>query len=140
MDADLLRRVTKAAADAFGGGPVLAAYAHGSRVGGRPRPDSDLDVGYYLQRRTGEVRLSLAEEMQLTDQLSRALEIEVDLRPLADAPLELRGRVLEEGVRIYSAGERERVGLERDLLCRYFDYKAIYRRMHEIRAQRKTGA
>ena len=104
-------------------GPVLVAYAFGSRVSGRPLPGSDLDVGYYLRRYRHGEPLPLHEEMRLADELSAAVGCEVDLRNLADAPLELRGRVLEEGVRIFSGDDAERVALERDLLGRYHDYR-----------------
>ena len=117
----------------FHGGPVLAAYAYGSRVSGRPRPTSDLDVGYYLDGyRTGQI-LSLREELRLASALSDAVGIEIDLRNLAAAPLEARGRVLEEGARIYSADDARRVELERGLLGRYHDYKEVFQRMHEVR-------
>ena len=82
--------------------------------------------------RSGQL-LSLREELQLASALSDAVGLEVDLRNLADAPLELRGRVLEEGVRIYSGDDARRVELERDLLGRYHDYKEVFRRMHEER-------
>ena len=42
-------------------------------------------------------------------------------------------RVLEEGVRIYSGDDVRRVGLERDLLGRYHDYKEVFERMHAER-------
>jgi len=50
-----------------------------------------------------------------------------------DAPLELRGRVLEDGGRIYSGDAARRVALERHTLSRYHDYKAEYAAMHERR-------
>jgi len=50
--------------------------------------------------------------------------------------LDLRGRILEEGVRIFSANDGERVALERELLGRYHDYKEEYLRMYEIRLRR----
>ena len=59
--------------------------------------------------------------------------LEVDLRNLAEAPLELRGRVLEDGVRVYSGDDVARVELERELLGRYHDYKDVFQRMHEVR-------
>ncbi len=80
--------------------------------------------------------LLLAEELALEADLSTALGIEVDFRNLAEAPLELRGRVLEDGVRIYSGDAAGRVGLERDTLSRYHDYKAEFAEMHEIRLRR----
>jgi len=82
-------------------------------VSGRPRPESDVDIGYYLAGyRCGQL-LSLGEESRLASALVGAVGIAVDLRNLAEAPLELRGRVLEEGIR--------------------HDYKETFRAMHEIR-------
>lgn len=136
VDTSLLVKLRATAAALFADRRILAAYAYGSRVSGQPRPDSDLDVGYYP---TGYLRgesLPVREEMILASRLSEALDMEVDLRDLAAAPLELRGRVLEEGVRIFSGNDVERVGLERDLLGRYHDYKETFRLMHEIRLKR----
>ncbi|OGK83132.1 MAG: hypothetical protein A2X52_09105 [Candidatus Rokubacteria bacterium GWC2_70_16] len=133
MDTALRERLAAAAARAFRGAPVLVAYAHGSRISGRPRPGSDLDVGYYLRgHRRGEV-LPLREEMLLASALSEAVGVEIDLRNLAEAPLEVRGRVLEDGIRIYSADEPERVELECYVLARYHDYKDAFQAMHELR-------
>jgi predicted nucleotidyltransferase len=128
-----LARLRTAAAAVFEGSPVLAAYAYGSRVRGRPRPDSDLDVGYYLRGHQRGEMLSVRDELRLASALADAIGIEVDLRNLAEAPLELRGRVLEDGVRVYSADEPERVALERYILSRYHDYKDVFRQMHELR-------
>lgn len=133
MDTALLERLRFAAARLFRDGPLLAAYAHGSRVSGRPRPGSDLDVGYYLKGYRSREVLALREELRLAAALAEAVGIEVDLRDLAGAPLELRGRVLEEGARIYSGDDVARVGLERELLGRYHDYKDLFRRMHDER-------
>jgi predicted nucleotidyltransferase len=133
MDAGLLHRLRASATAVFRESAVLVAYAHGSRVAGRPRPESDLDVGYYLAPHRSRATLPLREEMRLASALSEAMGFEVDLRSLADAPLELRGRVLEEGIRIYSANEADRVALECFILARYHDYKDAFRGMHEVR-------
>lgn len=136
MDDALLHRLRSACGPLFAGQRLLAAYAYGSRVAGRPLPGSDLDVGYYLLgHRHGET-LAPRDELRLASLLSDTVGVEVDLRNLAEAPLELRGRVLEEGIRIFSGDDVERVGLERDLLSRYHDYKEEFRRMHEIRLRR----
>ena len=140
MDSRLFETLHTAAASAFRGRPVLAAYAFGSRICGRPRPSSDLDVGYYLQGYRQGDTLPLGDELHLADELSRAVGLEVDLRNLAEASLELRGRVLEEGFRIFSADDRSRVALEREILGRYHDYKEEFRRMHEIRLRRVASA
>ena len=136
MEAHEIEVLRRAAQRAFQGGPILVAYAFGSRVSGRPFPESDLDVGYYLcGYRRGET-LPLGEEMRLAGEISVAIGRDVDLRNLADAPLEFRGRVLEEGTRIYSAQDAERVALERELLGRYHDYKEELLWMHAIRMRR----
>jgi predicted nucleotidyltransferase len=136
LDAAELARLRAAARPLFEGTRVLAAYAYGSRVRGRPRPESDLDVGYYLRGHREREALPLREELRLASALSEAMGSDVDLRNLAEAPLELRGRVLEDGVRIYSADEPARVALERYILARYHDYKEIFRRMHQLRLRR----
>ena len=133
MDTDIIDRLRTAAARVFPARKVLAAYVYGSRVSGRPRVRSDLDVGYYLFGYRSGQTLSLREEMTLQSELSDAAGLEVDLRDLGEAPLELRGRVLEDGVRVYSGDDVERVGLERDVLARYHDYKDVFHGMHEIR-------
>jgi predicted nucleotidyltransferase len=132
-DMDFLAGLRSAAVKIFADQDVLAAYAFGSRISGHPSIDSDLDVGYYLTGYRKGARLSIREEMLLAANLSRATGLEVDLRNLAEAPLELRGRVLEEGIRIYSGNDPERVELECNILARYHDYKDIFRQMHETR-------
>jgi predicted nucleotidyltransferase len=136
MERHLLEALRAAAAGAFRGQPVLVAYAFGSRISGRPRPSSDLDVGYYLRGYPRGDTFPFAEELHLADELSRAAGLEVDLRDLAAASLELKGRVLEEGIRIFSADEPRRVALEREILGRYHDYKEEFRRMHDMRLRR----
>ena len=132
----LLERLRVDACEAFAHARILVAYAHGSRVAGTPRPDSDLDVGYYLPGyRQGET-LPLREEMGLASRLSDIAGVEVDLRNLARAPLEVRGRTLVEGQRLYSSDEVARVTLERELLGRYFDYQESFAAMHRLRLER----
>ncbi len=135
MDHALEQSLIAAATAVFGPTEVFLAYAFGSRVGGRPGPRSDLDVGYYLNDFRRRPPLSIHREMEWADRLSQRLGLEVDLRDLGRASLEFRGRVLEQGVRIYSSDEVQRVGLERDLLSRYLDYKDTFRRMHDLRLE-----
>jgi predicted nucleotidyltransferase len=133
FDRDALAHLITASARVFAARRILAAYAFGSRVSGRPRPASDLDVGYYLEGYQRGETLSIAEEMQLATELSRAADLDIDLCNLADASLEFRGRVLEEGIRIFEGDPVARVALERELLGRYHDYKPVFQRLHERR-------
>jgi predicted nucleotidyltransferase len=136
MDAELLRRLRSAAASTFPAHRILAAYAYGSRISGRPRPDSDLDIGYYLFPEADP--LPVKTEMTLAADLSSVAGLEIDLRCLDRAPLEARGRVLETGVRIYSGDDVLRVSLERATLSYYHDYKDVFRHMHEVRLRSRA--
>ena len=129
----LIETLRRTAEDVFGPTEVFLAYAHGSRVGGKPRADSDVDVAYYAGGYPGCVRLPLAAASDLASRLERSLQLEVDLRSLAGAPLDVRGRVLERGVRIYCGDEVARVSLERDLLTRWLDWKPAVERMVQER-------
>lgn len=130
-DAALIRRLEAAAARLFPSRGVLAAYAFGSRVSGRPRPVSDLDVGYYLDR--AATRLEPLVEEMLGAALEDEVGVPIDLRDLGEASIEFRGRVLEEGVRVYSGDPARRVALERRILSSYHDYKREFEIMHQTR-------
>lgn len=132
IDSRLIERL-RTATTVFANRRILAAYAFGSRVSGTARAGSDLDVGYYLDGYRAGACLDVLTEMQLMADLSRVTGVEVDLRNLGHAPLDLKGRVLEQGVRVYSGDPPARVALERDLLARYHDYKREFQLMHERR-------
>ena len=125
----------------FGSTDVFLAYAYGSRVNGEARPESDLDIGYYLDDFRYHPPLPLHDEMLLAGRLSDQLGVAVDLRDLGRAPLEARGRVLETGIRIYCRNDVQRVNIERDLLSQYLDQKPAFERMHELRLKQfaKSG-
>ena len=80
MDTTIVEHLRASAERLFGGGPILAAYVYGSRVSGRPRPTSDVDVGYYLTGYRAGQLLPLREELRLASALSDAAGLEVDLR------------------------------------------------------------
>ncbi len=138
MDAAHVQMLKAAAAAVFDGQPVLVAYAFGSRISGVPRPDSDLDVAYFSNLPASSPGIPLETELGLASELSRRLGLVVDLRCLDHAPLETRGRVLEEGIRIYSGDDVRRVSLEQATLSYYHDYKAVFIRMREERLRRKA--
>lgn len=139
LDRSTIDRLRAIASERFPAHQVLAAYVYGSRAVGRPSSASDLDVGYYLEGYRDGAALSVGDEMRLATALSDATGYEVDLRNLGEAPLELRGRVLEQGMRIFSGNDMERVALERDLLARYHDYKDVFRAMHELRLRSQAA-
>jgi predicted nucleotidyltransferase len=133
LDPSLVARLKEVAARAFAGRSVAAAYVHGSRASGRPRPTSDLDIAYRMIASAGRTVLPLSDELAVAGVMSDAIGLEADLGSLGDAPLDVRGRILEEGCRIYDGAPEERVAFERDTLSRYHDYKAEFLAMHELR-------
>lgn len=133
MDAELVQKLRRATEELFPPHRVLVAYAHGSRIRGNPLPDSDLDIGYYLEDWQEGEELPLQAELLLEANLARVVGLDVDLRNLAQAPLEMRGQILETGIRVYSSSPEQRVDLETYLMARYLDYKEVYREMHELR-------
>lgn len=132
-EAQLIEDIRRAAGEVLPGTGIFLAYAFGSRVEGSPLPDSDLDIGYYLEGHLENACLPIKAEMLLAVRLSDALGYEVDFRNLGLAPLELRGRVLEDGERVYCSDQERRVNLERDLLGRYHDCKPMFEAMHRQR-------
>jgi predicted nucleotidyltransferase len=138
MDGLSKQRLREVAAEVFSPHAILAAYAYGSRISGKPRPESDLDVGYYTFQADSGRCLSIRDEMAMSLALSERLGFDVDFRCLDGAPLELRGRVLEEGIRIYSGDDVQRVSLERATLALYHDYKDVFRNMREVRLRGKA--
>lgn len=84
------------------------ALVHGSRVRGRARPDSDLDVGAWWGARppaSWEVDLPIG----------------VDLVVLDSAPLWLAGRIAQEGRVLFEDDPRARVRWQGDTRLRYLD-------------------
>jgi hypothetical protein len=95
-------------------------------------------VGYYTFAVHSHAGLSIRDEMAVAAALSERLGFDVDFRCLNDASLELCGHVLEEGLRIYSGDDVQRVSLERATLAFYHDYKDVFRNMREVRLRGKA--
>jgi len=97
---------------------VVVAYLFGSRAGGRHRASSDADIAVLTDRPMG-----LLEQEMLADRLARAMRVpEVDIVMLDRSPLELRGRVIQEGRPIHSSDEPRRVAFEVRTRSEYFDF------------------
>lgn len=101
--------------------PVEFAYAFGSRVSGRARDSSDLDLAAFfspsLSRRERErLRLRVLGELCSAAGLER-----VDLVVLNDAGPLLAFRVTASGKVIFSRDELARVRFEARAMARYYD-------------------
>jgi predicted nucleotidyltransferase len=109
--------------------PVQLAHLYGSQVSGRTTPFSDVDVALVVGDAIDPlVRLKLILRVQLA--LVDRCDIEnADVRVIDDAPLVFRGRVVSDGVSVYSRDEQVRVAFETTTRMRYFDYLPIHRRL-----------
>lgn len=102
---------------------IAAAYAFGSRVSGRPLPFSDLDLAFVSRKDAG-----LAEDPLLAERLTARIaaelrtSVEVDGHLAARLPLNVRGRVVTEGVLLYEADPERRVDFETSTRRLYFDF------------------
>lgn len=100
---------------------MVAAYVFGSRATGTHRGTSDLDVAVLVDRALG-----LLERERLVARLADALGVpDVDLVILDEAPLELRGRVVQEGRLIFRDDDARRVDFEVRTRSEYFDFLPV---------------
>jgi len=109
--------------------PVDVAYVFGSVARGTITPFSDVDVA-----------LTLCESLPPFERLNLELEIEaaiedasgltgLDVRIINEAPLLVRGRIVQEGVRLYERDHAQRVAFEVYTRKRYFDFEPVARRL-----------
>jgi predicted nucleotidyltransferase len=116
------------APDIFGKCPVLFGYLYGSYATGLVHPFSDLDIGIYVEK------MSLRDCLEL--ELSLALEIDEKLgggvasevRIMNDLPLVVIGRIITEGVLIFSRNDIIRVDFETSVRSAHFDFIPVLRR------------
>ena len=89
---------------------IVAVYLFGSVARGTARPDSDVDVAVLFDRTPapglGGPRFSLEGDLE------RALGRRVDLVLLNDAPVDLRTRVLRDGVLLLDRDRSIRIAFE----------------------------
>lgn len=112
MDRSLVDRLRAAAEQSLPNLPIRFAYLYGSRAGGRPRPDSDIDVGVLLD---GRAAVTEPERIasRCTDALLRVAGVGgIETTVLNGAPIRFLGRVLRHRVVLYSADEPGRVAYE----------------------------
>jgi predicted nucleotidyltransferase len=106
----LVAQLRAAASVASADLPVAFAYLYGSRADGRPRTDSDIDIGVVAADPTFPADRLAA---RCSDALSAASGLGgIETTVLDDAPLRFHGRVLRHRVVIFSRDEPRRVRFE----------------------------
>lgn len=100
---------------------VAVAYLFGSRAEGTARPESDHDVAVLFSAPEPAFDATVA----LGDGLTEVLGTPVDVVDLDRAELELRGRVAEQGLLLFSADEPRRVAFEVDARIRWIEFRPV---------------
>ena len=113
--------------------PVMIAYLYGSVVDGTTLPSSDVDIGLVLNPGCA---LSAYERIQLEFSIAGEVERrcnlqEADVRSIDVAPLTVQGRVVTEGVLLYSRDEEFRVQYEVYTRKLYFDFLPVVETMRK---------
>ena len=111
--------------------PVDAAYVYGSVSQGKVTPFSDVDVALLLATLLPPYeRLRL--ELAVQGQIEAAGRVPaVDVRVINDAPLTVRGRIVQRGILVYERDRKRRVAFEVATRKRYFDYAPVARRLRD---------
>lgn len=110
--------------------PVDIAYFHGSAALGQSTPLSDIDLAVVVKaevpaNRYLDIELDLALALEKSTHLKN-----IDLRIINQAPLEVKGKILENGRLLFSRDEAKRVDFETSTRNRYFDFLPIANYMH----------
>lgn len=100
---------------------VAAAYLFGSYARGDFREGSDIDLGVVFKEFPPKVLLGPVSDVH--GRLETALNREIDLVAMNDAPVDLVHRILRDGVLVNEGDPSTRVAFEVKARNEYFDLK-----------------
>jgi len=112
----------------FGESPVLFAYLYGSYATGAVHPFSDVDIGVYVEKVSARQHLELELELALTIDEKLENGISSDVRAINNLPVMLVGKILTEGVLLFSRSDLVRVEFETLVRKQYFDFVPVIQR------------
>ena len=123
---DRLREVVPSVLSQY---PVDVAYVYGSVARGTVTPFSDVDLALVVSK-----ELPPYERMMLEFEIEAAIEDAsgtkgLDVRAINAAPLMVRGKVVQEGIRLYERDRARRVAFEVQTTKRYFDFAPVALRL-----------
>lgn len=133
---DLVEKLRSVTAKVFGGTPVLFAYLYGSHARDQAGSSSDIDIAAYLEpdHANDAFALSLSLASAVEEATGRG-PVEA-LLILNDAPIALAGRVVQDGVVVYSRDEPARVRHSSLTLRQFHDFRIHERRSTQERLER----
>ena len=121
---DVLERLRAAAPGVLGDEPVRVAYLFGSHARGEASQLSDVDVALLAPDLAPQDRLDL--RIRVIGRLSSAARIaDLDVIVLDESPLTLTGRVIRDGVVIYSVDEPLRAEYESRTFREFVDFSVL---------------
>jgi predicted nucleotidyltransferase len=116
--------------------PVDAAYIYGSVARGTITPFSDVDVALLLMTLPPPYK-RLKLELTIQGDIEAACGLSpVDVRAINQAPLLVRGRIVQTGVLLYERDRARRVAFEVATRKRYFDFAPVARHLRNAFLQR----
>jgi predicted nucleotidyltransferase len=103
--------------------PVLLCYLYGSFAREDIHCFSDIDIGIYVKKMSSEKMLDI--------ELSLALEFDdiigygcnVDVRSINNMPLVMKGKIVTEGILLYSHNDPFCIEFETSVRKEYFDFR-----------------
>lgn len=105
--------------------PVALAYLFGSAATGQTTPFSDVDIALVLEEGAA-LPNRLHFELAVEDALAARCGLsQADVRVVNDAPLELRGEVVTQGLLLYARDEETRIEFEMRTRMEYFDFQPV---------------
>lgn len=111
------------------GYPVEIAYIYGSVARGAVTPFSDIDIALVLSEpRPPYERLMCEFAIQADIEAASGLT-DVDVRAINEAPLLVRGKVIQQGILLYERDRARRVAFEVQTRKLYFDFAPVARRL-----------
>lgn len=116
--------------------PVDAAYVYGSVARGTAMPLSDVDIALLLTTTLPPFeRLGL--ELTIQGEIEAACGLSpVDVRAINEAPLTVRGRIVQHGILLYERDQARRIAFEVATRKRYFDFAPVAHRLRDAFLQR----
>lgn len=133
-------RISRAIQELLPDGSVIVCYLYGSYARGEETPLSDLDLAI-LWEREGSVKARKRVLLHLSQKLSRRFNLDVDVRSLNEASLELQYRVVSEGKVLFCEDKSRRLKFEDRVVMGFLDFKpmiAVYNQYMHKRVE-ETG-